>query len=97
MSRHHAAAKHTTIATRMRPIIQASLPQPCVNPGPRCPGLVEAGQLWDVAHRGAGLAGGSDAHDVGAAHRYCNRRDGGQRGAAITQAKRQQQRRMPRW
>lgn len=98
MSRHHAAAGWSTISAQLRPIIRASLPQPCINPKPGCPGLVEADQLWDVAHRGAGLASGTvDVRDCGPAHRHCNRSDGGKRGAAIRNGKRQAQRRMPRW
>jgi hypothetical protein len=98
MSRHHAAAGWSTISAQLRPIIKASLPQPCVNPKAGCPGLVEADQLWDVAHRGGGLVQpGADVRDVGAAHRHCNRSAGGKVGASITNAKRKTQRRMPRW
>lgn len=98
MSRHHVAAGWSTISRQLRPIIAASLPQLCVNPKPGCPGLVETGQLWDVAHRGGGLMQpGADARDVGAAHRHCNRSDGGRRGAAVVNSKRQAARRMPKW
>lgn len=98
MSRHHVAAGWSSISAVLRPIVAASLPQPCINPKPGCPGMVEAGMQWDLAHRGGGLVDPStDPRDVGAAHRHCNRSAGGKVGAAIRNAKRQTQRRMPRW
>lgn len=98
MSRHHTAIGWSTISAQLRPIIRATLPQPCINPKPGCPGMVESDQQWDVAHRGGGLVDPStDPRDCGPAHRHCNRSAGGKVGAAITHAKRQTQRRMPTW
>ncbi len=96
MSRHHVEAGWTTISRKYRPIISAQLPLPCINPKAGCPGLVQQGQLWDVAHVGD-LARGGDLHDIGPAHRHCNRSAGGRLGAAMTTAKRSTARRLPRW
>lgn len=96
MSRHHAAAGWPAISARARPIIAAQLPLPCINPKPGCPGLVQHGQQWDVAHIGD-LARGGDVNQVGPAHRHCNRSAGGKLGAAMLNAKRATNRRMPGW
>lgn len=79
-------------------MLEAALPQPCVNPAPGCSGVVEPGDVWDVAHRGPGLIDpDADVHDYGAAHRYCNRRAGGILGASIRTAHNQTRKRLPRW
>jgi hypothetical protein len=96
MSRHHIAAGWSTISARMRPIIAAQLPLPCINPKAGCPGLVQQGQLWDVAHVGD-LATGGDPSQVGPAHRHCNRSAGGKLGASMANANRRAAKRMPKW
>lgn len=86
MSRHHAAVGHTSIARVARPVIQASLPQPCIQPRCRRGGWVHPEDRWDVAHY-TDLGLGGDPNQVGPAHLVCNRSDGGKQGARITNAR----------
>jgi 5-methylcytosine-specific restriction endonuclease McrA len=84
MSQHHKAVRFSTYSKRYRPSIAKTLPAPCVN---RCTrgGIVHPDQPWDVAHIvDAAEGGGNERNNFGAAHRGCNRSDGGKKGAAIT-------------
>lgn len=97
MSRNHRGPT-AAFLKRMRPIIKAQLPLPCVNPRPGCPGIVEHVDAWDVAHVIALDNGGGNTPDnVGAAHAGCNRADGGRRGARHTNRLRQLEARRREW
>lgn len=66
----------------------------CVN----CGRPVHEGQRWDVGHIVAPRRGGThDLENLGAAHRRCNRSDGGREGAAITNRGSRRARRLPSW
>ncbi len=100
MTEHHRSAGYLKFSARMRPLLQAQIDGgglPCVN---RCRmgGVVMPGQVWDVAHVVDAAEGGTDTVDnVGAAHRYCNRSDGGRKGQAKQQATRKEEKRFPNW
>lgn len=85
MSRHHTAVKWTAIAPKARRTLAQQLPLPCHH----CRRPVMPEDTWDVAHI-HDLAEGGDAHNYTVAHRSCNRKDGGRKGAAITNEKRKQ-------
>jgi len=80
---------------KTRPLIQRQLPAPCVNAGahPSCTGIVQPGDKWEIAHLpGKDYVLTRDEyptlHDVGPAHRACNRAAGGRLGAAVTNQRR---------
>lgn len=85
MSAIHRSSKWITFTRMARPIIARTLPAPCVDPKPGCPGLVQPGQLWDIAHL---VSHHRDPFQplvleaVGPAHRSCNRSQGGKEGRA---------------
>lgn len=54
------------------------------------------GQLWDMGHV-QDLAQGGDPNHMLPEHRGHNRRQGGKLGAAITNGKKRQDRRLPPW
>jgi 5-methylcytosine-specific restriction endonuclease McrA len=79
MSRHHEAvgwSGHTVRKARAN--IKAQLPLPCTE----CGSAVYDTDLWDVGHVIPLSLGGNPAH-VGAAHRSCNRSNGGKMGNKI--------------
>jgi len=89
------------ISKQLRPRYEAMLPLPCAN---HCKmgGLVLPGQKWDLAHIVDLAKGGTNtAENLGVAHRYCNRSDGGTEGAnKINKRKtqtRQEDRRHSKW
>jgi len=92
---HHRSAAWVKVRNRVRPILQARINAgglPCVN---RCVmgGAVFAGQVWDVAHIVDVAKGGTDQpSNLGAAHRRCNRSDGGTEGARKTNQQRKTKR-----
>ena len=95
VSKHHDAAKWTSVNKTHRARIAASLPTACI----RCGGIVTNDMRWDVGHR-VDLARGGNPDDVGAEHRACNRRAGGRAGARLTQARRRTGNpddRLPKW
>lgn len=90
MSQHHKAAKWSTHSPKLRKLIKAQLPLPCVD----CGNAVLPEHRWDVGHRP-----GSEQRDgaaptfenVGPSHRRnehwpinCNQKAGGKAGAAVT-------------
>ncbi|NRD25834.1 HNH endonuclease [Frigoribacterium sp. VKM Ac-2836] len=95
MTDHHRSRAWVKVRNRVRPIFQARINaggMPCVN---RCVmgGIVYPGQAWDVAHLIDAAKGGTDdMSNLGAAHRRCNRSDGGTQGAIKTNQARAQKR-----
>lgn len=98
MSKHH----HTPEWHRARRIVVAVINSrlkrgeqvQCVN----CGRPVVLGQRWDVGHIIDAAKGGTvDLSNLGAAHRGCNRRDGGRLGAIKTNAASRRARRLPTW
>lgn len=86
MSRHHRAQKWTTHQPKLRALIAASLPAPCVE----CGRAVEAEHRWHVGHRVAAAMGGKPTiGNTGPVHVGCNQRAGGRLGARVTNSKRQ--------
>lgn len=87
MTDYHRTPEWKAFTRQVRPMIQASLPAPCVN---RCKkgGIVAPGDRWDVAHLPGHDAylrrGDLSINHVGPAHSSCNRSDGGRVGAALT-------------
>lgn len=84
---YHRSSRWITFSKAARKVIQPTLPRPCVDPAPGCPGLVQPSDQWDVAH-----LPGHEAHRapwlplsidmVGPAHRKCNRSQGARMGRA---------------
>lgn len=96
MTAHHRTPAWQRFTARVRPIIRASLPAPCVN---RCHygGIVHEGERFDVAHIVPPEYGGEDTIDnVGPAHPKCNRSEGGARGRAKQIKTKAEDRRMGR-
>lgn len=85
MSAIHRTAKWGAFTRKVRPLIQATLPAPCVSPKPGCPGLVQPTDKWDVSHR---IDHWRDPWQlltieaVGPGHRSCNRWRGAKDGRA---------------
>ena len=98
MSAIHRTARWANFTSRVRPIIQAALPLPCVDPAPGCPGLVQPTDKWDTAHLVAHVHDPFQAltlENVGPAHRSCNRKNGGKLGKAKQMATKRQDQRLP--
>lgn len=89
MSQHHRAKGWANHAAKARQRIKAMLPLPCHH----CAGIVTPDMDWDVAHI-IDLSQGGDAKQYTAAHRSCNRRDGGRLGAKKTN---EQKKNLRRW
>ena len=87
MSEHHKRAKWDSKVKKARSIIRAQLPLPCTE----CGSPVYPDDHWDVGHLFP-LSQGGDANTYGAAHRKCNRSNGGKLGAQHTHQKKKQQR-----
>lgn len=85
MSRHHEAQKWSTHSPKLRKLLAPQLPLPCVE----CRRPVMPDAKFDVAHIQAAEFGGAPTlTNVGVAHQHCNRKQGGKRGAQITNRKR---------
>ena len=105
MSRNHSGRDDTgevryssKDSVRLRKIIAATLPAPCVNPRLCGGALVYPDQAWDVGHIGDSLARGDKSPEsVGPAHRKCNRSDGGRAGASKVNAQRKTNERKLPW
>jgi hypothetical protein len=86
MSRHHRAQKWTTHSPKLRKLIDAQLPLPCI----ACHRAVNPGDTYHVGHRqDAALGGRPTSANTGPVHPGCNLRSGGKLGARITNSKRQ--------
>jgi hypothetical protein len=98
MSAIHRTSKWGTFTRMARPIIARTLPAPCVDPKPGCPGIVTPDQPWDVAHL---VSHHLDPFQpltlaaVGPAHRTCNRTQGGKEGRAKQLQARRTDQRLP--
>lgn len=106
MTGHHRTPEWARLRRRVRPIIAASLPRPCID----CGHPVHPEDRWQVGHVVAVSQGGSDdLSNLGPSHakgsgprgRACNQIAGGRMGAAI-QGKaravtRETERRLPKW
>lgn len=98
MSQHHRSPEWHRARRRVRailtPRIEAGHFVACVN----CGRPVQPGQRWDVGHIiDAGHGGTVSDSNLGAAHRHCNRSDGGRQGAIKTNAQSRRARRLPTW
>ncbi len=81
----HRTAEWGAFTRKVRPMIEATLPAPCVNPSAICPGLVEPGSRFDVAHLVSHHLDPSQPltpSAVGPAHPRCNRVAGAKEGRA---------------
>lgn len=98
MSRYHDAQSWANHSHRLRPIITASLPQPCVSTRCRYGGVVYPGDRFDVAHRIAASDGGQPTvENTGPAHPRCNRSDGARLGNRINKQTERERKRLPSW
>lgn len=80
MSRHHEAGGHVTKTKRIRPVLAAMLPLPCLE----CGRTVTTEQTWHVAHIiPAALGGTTTLENVGPAHARCNTSAGAKLGNSI--------------
>lgn len=106
MSAHHRSKAWAAVVRRVRPLIQARLPQPCVD----CGRPVLPDQRWQVGHIVSTVAARAmgwtreqmdDSTNLGPSHGpgsgSCNQREGGKLGAAKTHAKKRTKRRLPTW
>ena len=97
MASYHKSAQWQKFTRRVRPIIAATLPAPCVQPRCQLHRPVEPEDKWDVAHLPGVALGEETVETVGPAHQRCNRSDGGKVGRAIQIAQTQTDRRFPKW
>lgn len=98
MSHHHRTPEWHKARRIVRGVINARLERgehvPCVN----CGRPVYLGQRFDVGHIVDADKGGTvELSNLGAAHRGCNRSDGGRAGAIKTNAASRRARRLPKW
>lgn len=94
MSAHHRTAAWAATTRRMRPLINATLPAPCVD----CGRAVMLGDRYDVGHILAQSLGGSDDQfNLGPSHISCNRKDGGRLGGLKSAKKRNRKTEIPKW
>lgn len=108
MSAHHRTAEWQAARRVARPIIEASLPQPCID----CGRPIERGDRWQVGHRVAAavarrlgwtvqqinaLANLGPTHAKARGQRACNQIAGGLLGAAMQRTRARAARRMPGW
>ena len=92
MTQHHRTGAWTAVSRKLRPIIQARLPEPCT----KCGWPVYAEHAWQIDHIVAVSQGGSDDwSNLGPAHKRCNQSDGGKLGAAMTNSRRRVKREYP--
>lgn len=96
LSAIHRTAAWGRFTRRVRPMIAATLPSPCIDPKPGCAGLVLPGDRWDVAHivsHHLDPMQPMTPEAVGPAHAACNRWHGAKEGRAKQlRAKRDDQR-----
>lgn len=100
MSDFHRTKEWSRFVRQVRPVIEASLPQPCVNGAGRC--WIMPGQAFHVAHiMDAALYPdlALDRNNVGPACSAHNLADGGRAGARKTNLlrKRRTEGEFPRW
>ena len=98
MSQHHRSPEwhraRRAVRTILTPRIARGEHVPCVN----CGRPVLPGQRWDVGHLIDADKGGTvSLSNLGAAHRHCNRSDGGRAGAIKTNQQSRRARRLPSW
>lgn len=108
MSEHHRTVEWRAIQRALRPILAAQLPQPCVD----CGQFVHAEQKWQIGHivpAAIGKRSGwtneqiNDPSNLGPTHtkargqRACNQISGGRLGAAMTNQKKKDAKRLPNW
>ena len=80
MSRYHETTRHVAKASRIRPMIAASLPAPCLE----CGAIIYPGEKWHVAHiTPAALGGDTTLDNCRAAHVSCNTSAGATLGNAL--------------
>lgn len=80
MSRHHEESGHVRDRAKVKAVLEALLPLPCVE----CGHPVTADQAWHVAHiQPASMGGRTTLDNCGAAHARCNLVAGGRLGAAV--------------
>jgi len=102
MSQHHRDARWSSHSPKLRAVIAAALPLPCVDCGR--PVLPE--HKWQVGHLPGvdiGSSGSLSIEDVGPSHsksdlwpRNCNQIAGGKLGAAKTNARRTNKQQLPK-
>lgn len=106
MSEHHRTTEWLKLSALMRKAIKPQLPLPCIERRCTMGGIVRPDQKWHVGHRisvAEAKARGWTADQInqpanlGPSHVRCNTSSGGRLGAQATNAKRQQDRRMPSW
>lgn len=85
MSQHHKNANWSKYVKKARAILRAQLPLPCTE----CGSPVYPDDSWDVGHL-FNLSEGGDIGSYGAAHRTCNRSNGGKLGARQTNQRKKQ-------
>lgn len=96
MTRSHSDPEYIRNARIVRKVTNARLARgeqvTCVNRGD----LIHPGQRFDVGHiRGIAAGGDHSLSNLGAAHRRCNRGDGGRAGAAARFVSSRRARRLP--
>lgn len=95
MSRHHDASGHVAKAYRIRSVLAATLPSPCLE---GCGRMVTREEKWHVAHIiPAALGGQTTLENVGVAHASCNTRAGAKLGNAIARGARQSESGIRAW
>ena len=97
MSRHHKAVKHTSRTRALRPRWQAAIDRGEVACW-RCGRPILPGMEWDMGHlEDLAVGGAAVADQMLPEHRGHNRSSGGKLGAQITNGKRRDDRRLPKW
>jgi|GEM_PF-2781878 len=98
MTSLHRSNEYLAFTKRMRPILRASLPQPCADYHGTCTGIVQPGEQFDVAHLIPLSAGGTNTMaNIGVSHRRCNRKAGGSLGGHKTSARNRRRTEKPAW
>jgi hypothetical protein len=100
MTAFHRSSRWAAFTRKVRPILSAQLPAPCVNAftWDGCAGVVMPGQAFDVSHiisHNVDPAQPLSLEMVGVAHTRCNRRAGGREGRAKQQRKTGEDARLP--
>ena len=94
MTDHHRSAEYAAFARMARPLIRASLPQPCVD----CGFAVFPDQRWDIGHIIAHSMGGPDElWNTGASHVKCNRSSGQRMSVAVKKKNKHMKSEKSRW
>jgi hypothetical protein len=94
MSAHHKTSASIAFNKKMRALFAPQMPMACG----RCGHPIVEGQAWHVGHILDIALGGTDTPDnVRPEHKRCNERAGGQLGARIANAHRQQKTSYPNW